>query len=156
MGKKATLSEEYQCRLEELGVVWDPIVQQWERMFTLLVQYKEREGHCVVPTKHEEDGEALGVWLHRQRTGKRKATLSDEYQRRLEELGVVWDPIIQQWERMFTLLVQYIKREGNCLVPNMHKEDGEPLGRWLHRQRTNKKKRKLEPKRLRRLEDLGV
>ena len=154
--RKATLTDEYQRRLEELGVVWGPSSHQWERMFTLLVKYKERKGHCRVPKRHQEDGEALGEWLSTSCKAKRKATLSDEYQRQLEELGVVWDPYSHQWERIFTLLVQYKEREGHFHVPFRHKEDGEALGMWLHRQRTTKKKPKMEPKRLCRLEDLGV
>merc|ERR1712032_202868 len=128
----------------------------WERMYGLLVVYKNRESHCNIPQGHKENGENLGTWLSSQRQRTKRGTLPSEKAKRLEKLGVVWDPIIQRWERMFTHLVQYKEREGHCRVPQSHKEDGEALGVWLQTQRKTKKKRKLYPKRLRRLEDLGV
>merc|ERR1712194_70152 len=39
----------------------------WNKMYELLLVYKEREGDCNVPQKHEEDEENLGTWLSLQR-----------------------------------------------------------------------------------------
>ena len=61
--------------LEEAGVVWDPQVAEWERMHGLLLAFKEREGHCDVPQRHEEQGEKLGYWLSQQRTAYKRGTL---------------------------------------------------------------------------------
>ena len=68
-------------RLVEIGIVWDVVSQQWEDMFTLLVQYKDREGDCNVPAKHKEDGKNLGVWLTNRRTGKKNGKLDAEKQK---------------------------------------------------------------------------
>merc|ERR1712130_616549 len=133
--KKRKLREEYQHRLEELGVVWDVLSQKWEDNFTLLIKYKDREGNCDVPRNHKEDEKNLGNWLNDQRKLKRKEKLSEEYQHRLEELGVAWDVLSQKWEDMFTLLIKYKDREGNCDVPQNHKEDEKNLGTWLSDQR---------------------
>ena len=62
----------------------------------------------------------------------------------------------QRWEDMFALLQEYKRREGHCNVPDKRKEGGENLGRWLGTQRQLKKNEKLDPERLRRLEDLGI
>ena len=64
-------------------------------MYGLLIVYKNRESHCNVPRGHKEDGENLGIWLHLQRQQKKRATLPSKKAKRLEELGVVWDPILQ-------------------------------------------------------------
>merc|ERR1712194_580010 len=109
--------------------------QQWENYFTLLVKYKDREGHCNVPDKHKEDGEKLGTWLDRQRQANRKDKLNADQIKRLDEIGVVWEVLIQQWENHFTLLVKYKDREGHCNVPRSHEEDGIKLGAWLDKQR---------------------
>jgi len=143
-------------RLTSLGVVWDPYAQQWEDKFSLLVQYKEREGDCNVPQRHQEDGEHLGTWLGTQRTNKKKGILDIEYEERLRSLGVVWDVLAQQREDMFSLLVQYKEREGDCNVNYKHKEDGKNLGAWLHTQRQNKKKGKLRAEWENKLSALGV
>ena len=90
-------------RLEAVGVAWDPLAEQWERMYGLLRAFREREGHANVPRSHVEEGERLGEWLSRQRkrhqargwsAAERKAkspsALSDEEVARLEAVGVVW------------------------------------------------------------------
>merc|ERR1712224_53609 len=139
-----------------MGVKWDVLSQQWENMFALLLQYKRRNDRCDVPISHKEDGEPLGKWLSKQRQAKKKGKLDPEKEQRLESNGVVWDVLSQQWENMFVLLLQYKQRNDHCDVPYNHKEDGKPLGVWLMTQRQNKKKGKLDSKRLQRLEDLGV
>jgi hypothetical protein len=40
-----------------------------------------------------------------------------------------------KWEHMFTLLQMFVAREGTALVPREHSEEGEPLGRWVKKQR---------------------
>ncbi len=77
-------------RLEEAGVTWDAIDAQWGRGFALLEEYREREGHCDVPFKHEERGVKLGVWLSTQRTAQKTGAMDDARRRRLEEAGVRW------------------------------------------------------------------
>ena len=115
---KGTLDAARRTRLEALGVVWDTSFEQrWERCFALLTAFREREGHCEVPARHEEQGVKLGDWLAKQRTAHAKGTLDAARRTRLEALGVVWDPIEQQWERNFELLTAFREREGRCEVP---------------------------------------
>ena len=68
----------------------------------------------------------------------------------------MWNVIDKKWEDMFALLVRYNVREGHCNVPTLFKEDNKNLGTWVARQRTMKRKRKLDPKRRRRLDDLHI
>ena len=108
-------------------------------MYNIVVEEKGREGNCNVPVAHRGDVETVGCWLFRQRTRKRNGKLTDEYKHQLGVIGVVWEGLSQQWDGMYTLLVKYKAREGNCNVPVLHKEDEENLGNWLARQRQNKK-----------------
>ena len=103
---RAPLSDEELARLEAVGVVWDALAAQWEKNFSLLQAFVEREGHANVPKSHKEDGEQLGQWLKTQRLrwrargmseeerkAKRLSTpLSDEEVARLDAVGVVWQP----------------------------------------------------------------
>lgn len=50
-------------QLEEIGIVWDMHSQHWDDTFTLLLQYKDREGNCNIRQNHKEDDENLGKWL---------------------------------------------------------------------------------------------
>ena len=43
--KRGSNNESYQNRLKEIGIISDLYADQWEQKCTLLLQYKEREGH---------------------------------------------------------------------------------------------------------------
>jgi hypothetical protein len=49
---------------------------------------KEREGDCLVPHKHRENGFPLGQWVAKQRNNK--DALSEGRRQGLETLGFVW------------------------------------------------------------------
>ena len=151
--KKATLSPERRRRLDELGFVWDVREQKWEEGFTHLRSYRESNSNCLVPFDfNTEDGYRLGAWINIQRT--KKATMSPERRRRLDELGFVWDVREQKWEEGFTHLRSYRESNSNCLVPfDFNTEDGYRLGAWINIQRV--KKDTLSDVRRRRLHKLG-
>ena len=154
--KKGRLDAEKEKEMEEIGVVWDIYSKQWQDSFTLLVQYKKKVGNCNVPREHKEDEKNLGSWLNAQRLDKKKGRLDAKRESGLDEIGVVWDVLSQKWETMFTLLLQYKEREGDCNVSQNHKEDGENLGQWLNQQRVENQRRKMDGGRKRRLEEMGV
>jgi len=52
--------------------------------------------------------------LKNQRTAKRNGNIDATKEKKLEELGVVWDVYAQQWDDMYTYLIQYEQREGHC------------------------------------------
>ena len=108
--------------MEGLGVVLDVYDRQWQDMFTLLAQFKQKEGHCDVPYSHKEDGQNLRQWLGDQRKNKKKGTINATKEKKLEELGVIWDVDDQQWQDFYALLAQFKQREGHCNVPKSHKK----------------------------------
>ena len=153
---KGALDAARRARLEALGVVWDVCEQQWDRNFTLLSSYYEREGHWRVPREHTEQGTKLGEWLSTQRKVHRKGKLSAARKERLDSLGMVWEPRAQRrltWDESFAVLSRYYDREGHCNVPQ---EQGTNLGAWLTTQRTAHRKGTLDAARRDRLETLGV
>ena len=117
---------------------------RWNSNFELLKQYKDREGHCIAPHSHQEDGKHLGHWLSTQRKDKAKETLDIDKENCLTAIGIVWNPLTQQWEDMYSLLEQYKDREGHCNAPHNHQEDGKYLGHWLSTQRKDKAKETLD------------
>jgi len=90
--KKGTLEDSRKEELERLGVVWNPSDEQWEQMFCLFREYKQRNGDCNVPRSYSEDGANLGRWLSFQRELKKKGKMDASREERLEKLGVVWEP----------------------------------------------------------------
>ena len=74
-------------RLEQIGFAKDKEQQNWEYMYHLVVEFRERNGNLLIPANYcTEDGVLLGAWLNRQ---KRFAYLLDETKRKkLAELDV--------------------------------------------------------------------
>ena len=85
------LTEGRRIRLNEIGFIWDPLEDQWEEGFLSLKKFREREGHCSVPTRHMEGGTNLYSWVSKQRAGAEK--LTEGRRIRLNEIGFVWSAI---------------------------------------------------------------
>ena len=138
-------------RLNSLGFSWDLFAEQWEKWFAALLQFHQREGHCLVAVGHEVDGAKLGGWVSTQRL--KKDWLTPDQLNRLNKLGFSWDPHAEQWEEGFAALQQFHQREGHCLVAVRHEVDGLKLGVWVSTQRL--KKDRLTSDRFNRLNSLG-
>ena len=147
------LSSERRQRLDTLGFIWDSIEEQWERGFNHFSEYVETQGDTIVPKRYKtEIGFALGQWVGVQRRDEDR--LPTEKKRRLGDLGFIWDPISEQWERAFARLLKYKEIHGDCLVPTTYEaDDGVRLGAWVRYQRTQKER--LSRERRRRLNDIG-
>mmetsp|Transcript_26444 Transcript_26444/g.29250 ORF Transcript_26444/g.29250 Transcript_26444/m.29250 type:complete len:591 (+) Transcript_26444:437-2209(+) len=154
--KTGKLDSNREERLEEVGMVWDPLLEQWEKSYRILQKFQEREGHSNVPYYHVEDGINLGCWLYGQRQNKRKGKLDRRHEQRLEDVGIVWDVYSERWENNYRHLVKFQEREGHVNISTRYIEDGVRVGDWLNKQRGLKKTGKLEKSLEQRLENLGV
>ena len=139
------------------GGIWDPLDARWDESFRLLTIFKERKGHCDVPSNHKENGFSLGQWAVIQRRNKDSLSegrkLSEERKQKLDALGFRWGPkFAANWERGFEYLVKFQMREGHCRVSEGYIEDGFTLGTWVAVQRRN---RHLPEQRRKRLDELG-
>ncbi len=85
---KDALTPERRQRLDTLGFVWDVQTERWEKGIRFLEMFRQREGHCRVPTNHREQGYRLGLWVSNQR--RNKHALTPERRQRLDALGFVW------------------------------------------------------------------
>jgi len=86
---------------------------------------------------------------------RRRGTLSEGREKRLEALGVVWDVVDAMWEENIRALEAYRQRTGHCNVRhNDRNSDG--LGSWLTTQRMKQRRGTLAAERVARLEAMGV
>ena len=148
---KLKLSNDQLNRLDEIGFVWNALIDQWEKGYAALLKFKEREGNCLVPQKHFEDGFRLGGWITSLR--QRKTDVREDQLRRLDEIGFVWDPLEEQWQSKLKTLVQFINREGHFRVPRGHIEDDFDLNAWIKNKKYNK--HKLSSLQIQQLDDIG-
>ncbi len=104
-----------------------------------LIQYKMREGDCLVPNKHKESHYPLGTWVTARRSefhGARSG-LKNERIKRLDELGFVWDVDGLNWKRGIELLKEYRKSDSTRRVPRKTRWQDFPL--WQFEQEARRK-----------------
>lgn len=99
----------------------------FEEVVTLLEEYKEKNGDCLVPRHYiTESGVRLGNIVQSIRTGGRKT--SEAEKGILNKLGFIWK-IYLPFEEVATLLEEYKEKFGNCSVPFSYvTESGIQLG----------------------------
>ncbi len=160
--EQATISEKRMAKLNALGMVW--IRDSWEERYLWAKQYYEEFGHLQIPQDYKtKTGLWLGKWLYEQRMiykGKYKGkALSQEQIARLEAIGMNWlSPAEQAWEKNYAVALEYFSQHGNLDATITYcTEDGVYLGRWLLKQRSNRKKNKaITEEQIKRLNAIGM
>ncbi|MCD8074956.1 MAG: Helicase associated domain protein [Lachnospiraceae bacterium] len=90
---KGTPPDEDQVkRLDAIGMNWEnQFENKWEKGFQAASDYVKEYGNLLVPTKYvTENGQQLGVWMHRQRYLYKKGRLPAERIQRLESVCKDW------------------------------------------------------------------
>ncbi len=153
--KEIVLSKDQIKRLEDEGFAWERKGVFWEEMFTMLKEYKDKQGNCNVPQRWKAN-EQLGKWVSQQRVRYKKGVLIVDQIKRLEDIGFEWERKGAYWEEMFTMLKEYKDKQGNCNVPQRWKAN-EQLGSWVNAQRQYYRKgiSILSKDQIKRLEDIG-
>ena len=66
----------------------------------------------------------------------------------------IWNQALREdrWRNKFVLLMRFQEREGHARVPQGHVENGETLGRWVSKQRSNKATGQISSERIKQLE----
>jgi len=141
---------------------------QWEEMFSQLLDYYLHHGHCNIPAQYSTNPK-LGRWvtvqrhIHNQkkRTNDKSPAMSSNRIKMLESIGFVWSsPKRSTWSEMFSKLESYKSKHGDCLVPQNFPEDPK-LGRWVDKQRhcykcrNEKRPTPLTMKQIEKMESIG-
>lgn len=86
-------SEEQQCLLDKLGMIWVK-PDSWEIRYSLVKQYYDTYGNLKIPYNYKSQGIWLSKWLNEQKqiyVGNRgKKRLTDDQIHRLEAIGMTW------------------------------------------------------------------
>jgi hypothetical protein len=164
--KKGAISREEMELLNELGITWKSRdVGTREDRLAEVAAFKAKHGHCEIPTIFPENPK-LGRFVNSTRTKRNSGTLSAERIAKLDAVGFSWassgkkehqtveDGLSLAWKTRFDELIRYKQQYGNCDVPTVWKENRE-FGNWVRRQRQFKKQGKLQPERIKLLEENG-
>jgi len=106
--RPAPLTQERIDLLNQIGFTWtirsrDSLGESWNQRLEELKQFKQKHGHCMVPSRYADNPE-LGIWVGTQRTQYRiymraketgadivgSTSMNENRIRLLEELGFVW------------------------------------------------------------------
>jgi hypothetical protein len=151
--RKGKLTQTKVADLEMLGVERDPLFAAKEEVFASLEAFNRDHGHCNVPESHPVLYR-LGAWLTRKRIEKRRGKLDKGTVRRLESLGIEWDPWEAAWETQFMAIRRFLDEHGHDEIP-MTTPANISLATWAAGQRARKRQGTLEPERERRLHGIG-
>ena len=137
-GKTAgSLTPERTRLLEKIGMIWTVSDHKWEEAVKELQKYHDQYGNLDIKARYvTEDGWNLGKWVRNLRLKVKKygldQTLTEEQQKQLQELGMIWDKNKENWEKYFEAAERYYQEKGNLDVPVKYvTKDGISLGRWL-------------------------
>jgi len=147
------ISKEKAAKLDSIGFTGGNMLDaRWETMFEEIKKFKEREGHCNVPSIYSDNPE-LGRWVSNQRI--RRLKISKERAAKLDSIGFTWVVNIEpdvRWEIMFDELRKFKERKGHCNVPARF-SDNPKLGIWVSTQRGQRLK--ISKERAAKLDSIG-
>ena len=144
--------------LNKLGMDWSPIETQWKKIYELAKHYYEENGNLLIPDQYiTNDNIKLGRWIGTQRYNYKVNILSNEKISLLEDIGMVWNVIDYQWNKMYDLAIDYYNKYGNLLIPDKYTTtDNTHLGSWIGKQRKHYREQKLTKERIDLLEKIGM
>jgi hypothetical protein len=152
--------------LDDIGFVWRvdnsaPPPCAWNKQYEKLVEFRRKNGHCLVPQRYQEDI-SFGKWVVNQRQSHSKNKLRLDRKGLLDELEFVWRVDLSSpscaracaWNKQYEKLVEFKQKNGHCAVPCRYEEDMS-FGKWVsyQRQKHIKNKIRLDQKEL--LDELG-
>jgi hypothetical protein len=85
-----TLSADRIELLNRLNFEWDRHDAVWEKSFSALLEYKQKNSHCNVKPNHP-GCRPLYAWVLKVRRHKKEGKLSEDKVSRLESIGFVWE-----------------------------------------------------------------
>jgi hypothetical protein len=122
-------------------------------MLGVLVEYRKRFGSTNVATRDGEHAR-LGRWVAAQRHKYRKGLLSPSRVRKLNGVGMVWEPGESVWAEMFEQLKKFARRKRSSDIPENYPPN-QKLATWAHSQRYLKRRGRLSSDRRAKLESIG-
>jgi uncharacterized protein YbgA (DUF1722 family) len=158
MHAKDAMLQDRRELLDEIGFVWrveGTGDKRWKQKYEELVEFKRKNGHCLVQGRYEQD-KPLGTWVCTQRVGRNK--IRQDRKELLDELGFVWEfgraHNDKNWNQQYEKLVEFKRKNGHCILPRMYEQD-KSLGSWVSTQRKLQKKNAMRQDHKELLDELG-
>jgi hypothetical protein len=156
--RAGTLPSDRVAALDALGLVWEPVDEDWRRGLAAAQAYRNSCGDLRVPFDHvDPSGFRLGRWISHARDDRRAGRLAPERIAQLDALDMVWEPLGDDWQRWIAAARRYRERHGNLRVPRTYiTEDRLDLGSWISSRRRQKRSGTLSAERIAELDAIGM
>jgi hypothetical protein len=166
----------FSLRQESVGLVNNGDDSRWDDMFKLLLEFKQKHGHLMIPCDCGNENKKLGIWVKEQRSNYREYKRTNgqkgdpERMKCLESIGLVDDITAtvhlkrrydKIWYDMYNQLLEFRQKHGHVKVPHQYNEN-KKLGMWVGHWRRNYREHKRtngqigDPERMKRLESIGL
>lgn len=153
--------------LNKIEMVWVVRVKQnpleWDKWYKYASKFYERYNHLKVPTNYKvDDNYNLNNWLRRQKQLRNEGKLSTEKIQKLECIGIDWtiknsNKIKYSWDEIYCSAVTYYKEHGDLFISSNYIDSlGYPLGKWIKKQRKDKKVGLLTIEQIEKLNNIGM
>jgi len=157
--KRGKLDESTIRQLDELGFCWSLLHRRFHRRdldeFVATIRaFKKRHGHCNLVVAQAGADRDLLASLRDVRKSKKQGRLDPRYVRQLEGLGFLWRPKEQHQQEMYSALLAYRKRYGDCRVPSQWPKNRR-LAYWVGNMRAAKRQNRLTQAQVQQLDRVG-
>jgi hypothetical protein len=153
--------------LDEIGFAWRDTMgtklddKKWNKQYEKLLNFKQNNGHCMVPRSYSED-KSLGIWVSTQRSTHNTNKMRLDRIALLNEIEFAWKADNynsfksddKRWHEQYEKVVKFKRKNGHCMVPHEYEQD-KTLGLWVSTQRKNHKTNKMRLDRKRILDEIG-
>jgi hypothetical protein len=120
----------------------------WEKMFQMLIEFKEANGHCLGPLNYKEN---IFLWKWIEETRKGEYSIHPERKKRLNDIGFAWTFRDILWEKHFLKLVEFKNVYGHSEIPPSFNDL--QIRQWINKQKSGKEN--LSDYRKKRLDSIG-
>ncbi|KAK9843657.1 hypothetical protein WJX81_001289 [Elliptochloris bilobata] len=110
----------------------------WDVMYDQLQKWVDLYDTAVVPSQ-VHDNAVLGAWVHNQRKLRNLKRMSEEHERRLNELHFAWHVDVQasQWHHLLHETRRFKEAHGHARIPHDYSDFSEvgwvEAARWLQK-----------------------
>jgi superfamily II DNA or RNA helicase len=140
--------------LKSIDFMWDPLTIEW------LEKYEATKEYITFfsgnpPKGCTYNGVNIGNWARRQMAYYSTEKMAQQKIDLLEEIGFVWDPHTESWNKWLDILSKYKAEFDQVDVPLRFEYEGFKLGSWCQVQRKALKEGRLKQGRIDALDSIG-
>lgn len=135
--KKNKLDKMTILELNKLNIKWDIFKDKWNSMYEIAKKYYNEHGNILISAKYvTEDKIHLGDWISRQRQKYNNNLLTKIQIKKLNSIGMVWNPNEEKWIKNYELAKKFYVENKHLNIPvDYVTQDGIKLGMWLNTQK---------------------